>query len=217
MDFLALAFYCSIGKSEKEFTETILVDSGLVFANYGCVCKTVFLKLTVFQILFRISQSNGRKEIEKQISYRTGQRTEERGWRTLSISQLPIGHFRVPKALTFKLRLSAQPLLRKWVLFAWEWKIISISSKSHNGISKAEYLTSFWNRGPGELGNGLPFHPWHFTGLPPDFLERFCDTRISSLIKILEWKRNVNKFRKFNFESKDQLTKEKDWILICKV
>ena len=31
-----------------------------------------------------------------------------------------IGHFRVPKTLTFKMRLSAQPFLWKWVLFAWE-------------------------------------------------------------------------------------------------
>ena len=47
-----------------------------------------------------------------------------------------IGHFRVPKTLTFKMRPSAQPFLWKWVLFAWEWKIIS--------TSKAEHLTSFW-------------------------------------------------------------------------
>ena len=58
-----------------------------------------------------------------------------------------IGHFRVPKTLTFKMRLGTQPFLWKWVLFAWEWKIIS--------ISKAEHLPSFWNRGSGELGNGL--------------------------------------------------------------
>ena len=58
-----------------------------------------------------------------------------------------IGHFRVPKTLTFKMRLGAQPFLWKWVLFAWEWKMIS--------ISKAEHLPSFWNRGPGQLGNGL--------------------------------------------------------------
>ena len=45
------------------------------------------------------------------------------------------------------MRLGAQPFLWKWVLFAWEWKMIS--------ISKAEHLPSFWNRGPGELGNGL--------------------------------------------------------------
>ena len=48
------------------------------------------------------------------------------------------------------MRLSAQPLLWKWVLFAWEWKVIS--------ISKAEHLPSFWNRGPGELGNGVFLH-----------------------------------------------------------
>ena len=45
------------------------------------------------------------------------------------------------------MRPSAQPFLWKWVLFAWEWKIIS--------ISKAEHLNSFWYRGPGELENGL--------------------------------------------------------------
>jgi len=43
--------------------------------------------------------------------------------------------------------VGVQPVLWKWVLFAWKWKIIS--------ISKAEHLPSFWNRGPGELGNGL--------------------------------------------------------------
>ena len=51
------------------------------------------------------------------------------------------------KTLTFKMRLGGQPFLWKWVLFAWEWKIIS--------ISKAEHLPSFWRRGLGELGNGL--------------------------------------------------------------
>ena len=45
------------------------------------------------------------------------------------------------------MRLGAQPFLWKWVLFTWEWKMIS--------ISKAEHLSSFWNRGLGELGNGL--------------------------------------------------------------
>ena len=51
-----------------------------------------------------------------------------------------IGHSRLPKSVTFKMRLGAQPFLWKWVLIAWEWKIIS--------ISKAEHLTSFWYRGP---------------------------------------------------------------------
>ena len=59
----------------------------------------------------------------------------------------PIGHFRVPKTLTFRMSLGAQPFLWKWVLFAWEWQMIS--------ISKAEHLPSFWNRGPGEFGHGL--------------------------------------------------------------
>ena len=67
----------------------------------------------------------------------------------LKVSWIPptMGHFRVPPTLTFKMRLGAQPFLWKWVLFAWEWKMIS--------ISKAEHLPSFWNRGLGELWNGL--------------------------------------------------------------
>ena len=52
-----------------------------------------------------------------------------------------IGHFRVPKSLTLKMRLGAQPFLWKWVIFAWE--------------SKAEHLPLFWHRGPGELGTLL--------------------------------------------------------------
>ena len=42
------------------------------------------------------------------------------------------------KTLTFKMMLhmlGAEPFLWKWVLFAWEWKMIS--------ISKAEHLPSF--------------------------------------------------------------------------
>ena len=58
-----------------------------------------------------------------------------------------IGHFWVPKTLTFEMRPSAPPFLWKWVLFGWKWKFIS--------KSKVEHLTSFWYRGPGEPGNGL--------------------------------------------------------------
>ena len=39
---------------------------------------------------------------------------------------ISIGHFRVPKPFAFKMRLGAQPLLWKWVLFAWQWKMISM-------------------------------------------------------------------------------------------
>ena len=63
------------------------------------------------------------------------------------IMRRSIGHFRVPKTLIFKMRLGAQSFLWKWVSFAREWKMIS--------ISKAEHLLSFGNRGPGKLGHGL--------------------------------------------------------------
>ena len=69
-------------------------------------------------------------------------------WNFLYLWNKIIGHFRVPKTLTFKMRLGAQPFLFKWILFSWEWKMISISN--------VEPLPSFWNlERPGELGNGL--------------------------------------------------------------
>ena len=47
----------------------MLVISGLFFPNYAKRARPLFLR-AVFQILFRISQSYGRKEIEKQICRR---------------------------------------------------------------------------------------------------------------------------------------------------
>ena len=67
-------------------------------------------------------------------------------WRHVQTNNV-IGHFRVPRTLTFKMRPSAQPFLWKWVLFAGEWKIIF--------KSKVKHLPSFWYRGQAELGNGL--------------------------------------------------------------
>ena len=57
------------------------------------------------------------------------------------------GHLQAPKTLTFKMRRRAQPFLWKWVLFAGKWKIIS--------ISRAQHLTLFWYRRPGEFRNVL--------------------------------------------------------------
>ena len=44
------------------------MNSGLLFALYACACKKPLFLRTVFQILFRISHSKGKKEIQKQIS-----------------------------------------------------------------------------------------------------------------------------------------------------
>ena len=41
----------------KRICKSILVNSGLLFANYACACKTA-----VFQILFRISQKKREKK-----------------------------------------------------------------------------------------------------------------------------------------------------------
>ena len=61
-----------------------------------------------------------------------------------------IGRFRVPLCLSFKASLSAKP-------FLWKW-LICMKMKLHAElifIWKISHLYSFWNRGTGELGNGL--------------------------------------------------------------
>ena len=58
-----------------------------------------------------------------------------------------IGHFRVSKNLTFKARLSAKPLIWKWVLIMMQIKLIFTTKVSH--------LASFWKWDFLELGNGL--------------------------------------------------------------
>ena len=41
LDFMDFLLYCSIGKSERGFAKNYtLLDSGLLFANYACGCKT---------------------------------------------------------------------------------------------------------------------------------------------------------------------------------
>ena len=81
------------------------------------------------------------------------------GWRRIpSLFGMPIGHFRVPN-LTFKTRLSAKPLLWKWVLFTSQLKIIFISMASH--------LASLWKWDFLELGNGLL--PWKCRFPPTTF------------------------------------------------
>ena len=61
-----------------------------------------------------------------------------------------IAHFQVPNHLTVKIRRSAQLVLGKWVLFTWDWKFIP--------ISKAEHVTSFWYRVPGN--SEMAFYFW---------------------------------------------------------
>ena len=58
-----------------------------------------------------------------------------------------IGHFQVPKNLTFKARLSAKPLIWKWFLIMMQIKLIFTTKISH--------LDSFWKWDFLELGDGL--------------------------------------------------------------
>ena len=56
-----------------------------------------------------------------------------------------IGYFRVPKTITFKMRLGTQPFLWKWVLFVWEWKMISISKAEHLSGPGGTRKWPIWN------------------------------------------------------------------------
>ena len=114
---------------------------------------------------------------------------------------LLIGHFRVPKTLTFKMRLGAQPFLWKWVLFAWEWKMIS--------ISKAEHLPSIWNRGPGELGNGLITAAVDFGEKMRYFLHRHQLQRNNDAIGSYSGRKNL--WLQRIIKTKDNFPKKNGW------
>ena len=93
------------------------------------------------------------------------------------------------------MRLGAQPFLWKWVLFAWAWKMIS--------ISKAEHLPSFWNRGPEELGNGLLIARAHSRTRPAlvtTTFSNFWDGRLLELQRYFIRDRHILQTRSSLFE-----------------
>ena len=67
--FHGFPFYRSIGKSEKGFAKLFSWTAVFFLLITRARARPLFLR-TVFQILFRISQSNGKKEIQKHISQR---------------------------------------------------------------------------------------------------------------------------------------------------
>ena len=67
--FHGFPFYRSIGKSEKRFAKPFSWTAVFFLLIMRAQARPLILR-TVFQILFRISQSNGKKEIQKQISQR---------------------------------------------------------------------------------------------------------------------------------------------------
>ena len=67
-DFLDFHFTVRLEIRKKD-----LQNSGLLFANYTCVCKTTVVIRTVFQILYWISNRTVKMKIQKQISQRWNQ------------------------------------------------------------------------------------------------------------------------------------------------
>ena len=65
--FHAFTFYRSIGKSEKGFAKLFSWKAVFCLLIMRARARPLFLR-TVFQILFRVSQSNGKKKIQKHIS-----------------------------------------------------------------------------------------------------------------------------------------------------
>ena len=65
--FHGFPFYCLIGKSEKRFAKLFSWTAVVFLLIMHARARPLFIR-TVCQILFRISQSNGTKEIQRQIS-----------------------------------------------------------------------------------------------------------------------------------------------------
>ena len=64
-----ISFLSFDGEIRKRICKTILVNSGLLFATYARArARPLFLR-TVFQTLFRISQSNGKKKKKSEHIY----------------------------------------------------------------------------------------------------------------------------------------------------
>ena len=64
-------------------------------------------------------------------------------WKWVGLWSVLIGHMRVQKLSLSKWGQVYNLSCENDFYFAWEWKIIP--------LSKTEYLTSFWYRGPGDL------------------------------------------------------------------
>ena len=111
----------------------------LLFLNRNCCCTRTRPISTVGKVAkqWRFSHWGLTVNIAQQIGIRKD--GNPRG----------IGHFRVPKHLTFKARLSAKPLIWKWFLIMMQIKLFFTTKVSH--------LASFWKRDFLELGNGLLF------------------------------------------------------------
>ena len=94
-------------------------ESTLIYKNDELVLSTLSTTFEVTQVL--------NLGADCFIRYRVAQKrcchTELYFWLKNILYAIRIGHFRVPKTQTFKMRLGAQPFLWKWVLFAWEWNI----------------------------------------------------------------------------------------------
>ena len=68
-DFMDLLLTVRLENPKKDLQNCYRQERSF-FANYACACKTAVHKDSQFQIPFRIFQSNGKKEIQKQISQR---------------------------------------------------------------------------------------------------------------------------------------------------
>ena len=117
-------------KSLSRFNEKELRNSALCFATS---LLTHLINNLAYQIFFRVI-----------LWLKQGM--WQQVWRSASVGRiLQIDHFRVQKYLACKTRLSAKP-------FFWKCRVLFAREKKS---SMASHWASLWNRGFGQLGNGL--------------------------------------------------------------
>ena len=122
-------------------TSVASVTSMAIYINKPRKRTTFFLVFVpfIFSVFFCVGAGGGSTEVNKN--------TQGSGGHLPMNKLVIIGHFRVPPGSFIKTRLSAQPLIWKWLFILMQIKFIF--------TRKAVHLASFSKWGFLELGSGL--------------------------------------------------------------
>ena len=163
--FIAISCYLAERDLDTIHSKSLAWQLHFWVVNEFLFLKTVNANFTFPEILYKLLGTNLFPQKNFTKSYKESSGLIACGnWQV----KQSIGHFRVPKTLSLKTRLSANPFLWKWVLFPWKLKLVF--------TSMVFYLATIWNRGTGELGNGLSLSLTRSCDLSCAASRKFCSS-----------------------------------------